>query len=145
MIRRLSAVLAMLAALAAGCSNKPAPPAVAEASARPPFYYDLGATSIDVSAYPPDQRGNYKLFVSACATCHTPARPINAPIIGEEAWTQYVRRMHVKMVNNGIALSQTDEGRILSFLTYDSKARKTSETFKTEQERLKAAFESTGR
>lgn len=140
-------VLVSLAAFAAGCRNQPpsAPAPAPAPAARPPFYNDLGAASIDVSAYPEEQRGNYKLFVAVCTTCHTAARPINAPIVGEEAWAPYVRRMHVKMRNKGIALSQADEARILSFLAYDSRARKTGAAFKTEQERLKAEFAIAGR
>ena len=156
MRRRSAVLLALFAAFAYSCSKKPAPSApvpaaavpaseAAAPAARPPFYYDLGSASIDVSRYPEDQRGNYKLFISVCSTCHTTARPVNAPFIGEETWTQYVKRMHVKMEHNGIALSQADEDRILSFLAYDSLARKTGEAFKAEQERLKAEFERAGR
>lgn len=149
----LAALLGLAPALS-GCSRKAEDRAAAKAAAAqepaavarkpaPLFYYDLGPAAVNVSAYPEKQRKNYKLFLSVCGTCHTTARPLNAPYIDADTWRRYVRRMHVKMENRAILLSQEDHERILEFLIYDSKVRKISRSgeFQTTQEKLKKLFE----
>src|SRR5882724_10232147 len=43
---------------------------------------DLGATLIEVSAYPGDLQWTYHhLFLTKCTFCHTAARAINAPYL----------------------------------------------------------------
>lgn len=143
----LTALLGLTTVIS-GCSRKtenhaPAKPAAAKPS--PLFYYDLGPATVDVSAYPEAQRANYKLFLSVCGTCHTTARPLNTPYIGEGTWRRYEHRMHVEMENRAILLSKKDHERIIEFLIYDSKVRKISRgaEFRSEQEKLKELFEQT--
>ena len=104
-----------------------------EVSAKPQYYYDLGQASADVSGYPKKEQENYRLFLAICGACHTVARPLNAPYIKEAEWKRFVRRMHLKMEGRGIALNQLDEERIVSFLVYDSQARKVESRQKFEE------------
>lgn len=89
------------------------------------FYYDLGPESLDVSSYPAEQQANYRQFKSACSSCHTLARPINAPIVGRRAWEFYVFRMHLRAKKEfGTMLTKEQEKAVLDFLAYDSEQRK---------------------
>ncbi|MBI4056669.1 MAG: hypothetical protein HY399_03880 [Elusimicrobia bacterium] len=112
-------------------------------NATPPFYYDLGSTTVDVSGYPEKQRENYRVFMAVCGTCHTAARPLNAPYIDRDVWKRYVHKMHLKMKGHGIELDPGDEEKIEDFLAYDSQVRKIvkKEEFQTHQEKLKKLFE----
>jgi len=88
------------------------------------YYFDLGPSQIDVSAYPKIQQKNYALFAQTCSRCHTLARPINAPIVTEKGWRRYLRRMHAYSKNSPVKLTQPEINSILSFLVYDAKIRK---------------------
>lgn len=83
--------------------------------------YDKGPATIDVSKYPADMQSRYKLFVTRCAKCHTPARAINCDFALDDEWERYVKRM---MRKPGSALNAADGRKIFEFLTYDSKIRK---------------------
>ena len=109
------------------CSCAPGggePPIEPSGPAAPGFYSDLGPASVDVSTYPKEQQENYKVFLTICSACHGAARPLNSPYTEEAVWKRYLGRMRVKMDSLGIALSDGDEERVLSFLAYDSKRRK---------------------
>ncbi|OGR89825.1 MAG: hypothetical protein A3A86_07120 [Elusimicrobia bacterium RIFCSPLOWO2_01_FULL_60_11] len=132
------------------CSKKEAPPAPGSEKAgsslsqsAPQFYYDLGPSTVDASAYPDRQKEGYRVFLAVCGACHTSARPLNSPYVKPGEWKRFVERMHVKMEVRGIALSQADADRIIEFLAYDSKIRKADggKDFQTQQEKLKALFE----
>lgn len=144
------AALLGLTPVISGCSREgeehaPAEPAAAATKQTLRFYYDLGPATVDVSAYPEAQRANYKLFLSVCGTCHSTARPLNAPYVSAEDWRRYENRMHVKMENQAILLSEENHERIIEFLIYDSKVRKVSRgaEFQAGQEKLKKLFEQT--
>ncbi len=82
---------------------------------------DQGASSIDVSAYPPAMQEAYELFSSKCSQCHTLSRPINSQYALPGEWSRYVKRM-MRKPDSGISSS---EGKaIYKFLSYDSIVRK---------------------
>lgn len=83
--------------------------------------YDKGPATIDVSKYPPNIQGGYKVFASRCTKCHTLARPINCEFALDEEWERYVKRM---MRKPGSGISANDGKQIFEFLAYDSKIRK---------------------
>ena len=107
------------------------------------FYYDLGPATVDVSGYPQRERENYKIFLFVCGTCHSAARPLNAPYAQADTWKRFVLRMHTKMQNQAVLPSQEEEDHILEFLVYDSRIRKivNSKDFQSQQENLKKLFE----
>ena len=91
----------------------------------PRFYYDLGPSQIDVSAYPKVQQENYKVFAQTCSQCHTLARPINSPMISRRDWSRYIGRMTVNSKNAPVKpITKSERDSILSFLVYDAKIRK---------------------
>ena len=106
------------------------------------FPYDLGRADVDVGAYPPKIREAYKDFMSACGSCHTTARPLNAPYASAHDWERFVHRMHVKIENEGAVLDKELGKQIVDFLVYDSKIRKIDgkKEFRAEQEKLKALY-----
>src|SRR3989338_351847 len=55
--------------------------------------YDKGASKIDVSKYPPEIKGTYKLATTKCAKCHTIARAINCDFALQDEWERYTKRM----------------------------------------------------
>ena len=84
--------------------------------------YDKGADKINVSKYPTDVQGKYKVFAKKCSNCHTLARPINCEFALDDEWERYIKRM---MRKAGPSLISADEGKqIFEFVTYDSKIRK---------------------
>jgi len=123
---------------------------------------DLGPDSLDVSAYPKEQRENYGLFASRCSQCHTLARPINSSLVTRNDWTRYAKRMKARLPVERVAspgggetqLVRTTDGkvrgvipaseltRIVDFLVYDSRARKAEEPelFQAEQAKLNQLF-----
>lgn len=113
----------------------------AELAAR--FPADLGPGTVDISKYPENIRRDYKLFLSVCSACHTPARPLNSPVASRADWKRFVHRMHVKMDNRGYILDKADEVKIVEFLAYDSKVRKIDdkENFKRQQDALEIVFQ----
>ncbi|OGS04699.1 MAG: hypothetical protein A3G41_00380 [Elusimicrobia bacterium RIFCSPLOWO2_12_FULL_59_9] len=146
-IRTSGLIVLLLAGLSlAACGGKEESPSpknpAASAKAVPPFYYDLGSPTVDVSGYPENQKANYRFFLGVCGSCHTTARPLNSPYMEADVWKRYVRRMHLKMKGRGIELSKADEERIMDFLTYDSKVRKILKQgeFQAQQEKLKDLF-----
>lgn len=112
-----------------------------ELSAR--FPYDLGPATVDVSNYPKEIQQDYKLFLAVCGSCHTSARPLNAPYIKALDWKRYVHRMHIKMQGRGISLDHGMEKKIIEFLVYDSKVRKVDgkKQFQAKQKELAKLFE----
>lgn len=136
--------LILAAALWAACSAPPPPQAASkftlqQLSAR--FPADLGAATVDVSAYPPRVKDGYAAFLSVCSQCHTPARALNAPEVSRADWDLHIQRMHGKTLAYGwwTRFAKKDAEKILDFLEYDSKVRKfvDKEGFAAETERLK--------
>jgi hypothetical protein len=84
------------------------------------YEWDTGPTEIDVSSYPEKMQNLYEFFKGKCSQCHTIARPINAPYVGEE-WKIYLRKM---MRKPGRKISPLDAKKIYEFLVFDSKVRK---------------------
>ena len=105
--------LAMAAPVVFRAQEQPVDPRIAA--------YDKGPATIDVSKYPADMQSGYKLFVTRCAKCHTPARAINCDFALDEEWERYVKRM---MRKPGSGISPADGKKIFEFVTYDSKIRK---------------------
>ncbi len=131
------------------------------------FPNDFGPPSVDVSHYPPEIKGDYHLFLRKCSVCHTVARPLNAQFLqlsadhvarfksdhpdfksvstdivmpGPKAWALIVNRM---MAKPGASISPQDGKKIVEFLVYDSKVRKTGKNFpawETHREELLAHF-----
>ena len=123
------AMMGLAAAFLGGCRAPAAPSAkskftLEQLTAR--FYYDLGPDTIDVSGYPKEQQDRYQVFATVCSQCHTLARPINAPQATREEWDSFIKRMHQKTLVYGwwTEFGKADAGRVLDFLTYDSKVRK---------------------
>lgn len=145
-MRISTAVLAIALSLAA-CTRREGPPLetkhVPQEKIIPPFYYDLGPATVEVSGYPARQQENYRVFLAVCGACHTAARPLNAPYAEADVWKRYVHRMHVKMNGRGIELAGQDEERIVEFLGYDSKLRKADkrQEFEAQQKALKDLFD----
>ena len=50
------------------------------------FYFDLGPATVDASQYPKEAREGYRIFARVCSKCHSPARPLNAPITDKADW-----------------------------------------------------------
>ena len=130
--------------------------AVATALAGEPVRYpaDLGASVIDVSGYPADQRRVYEeLFLPKCGECHSPARAVNAPFVeltaaersellaghphalddpdllwaGPSVWRAHAYRMGLRKNGGEACPNFTKDGivAIWQFLVFDSRARKT--------------------
>ncbi|HVE12075.1 MAG TPA: hypothetical protein VNI01_01655, partial [Elusimicrobiota bacterium] len=108
------------------------------------YYYDLGPTEIDVSAYPAKQQANYEVFRQVCSKCHTLARPINSPRGNYWAWDFYIFTMRMRgQFDPQTAFTADQAKQILSFLTYDSKVRKGEhrEAFELRDRALQRRFE----
>ena len=115
--RRLLAGLAVVAAVMAVFA--------AERSARDVlFYSDLGPETIDVSAYPSQQRENYAVYARACSRCHSLARSINAPYVARGWWEFYMTNMRLRGSLAGRPFSKEETKAVLDFLDYDSRVRK---------------------
>ncbi len=146
MMRRIF-IIAAAAAFLAGCRNDA--PKESAASIQPEewvyarFPSDLGPALLDVSDYPPAVQQDYKLFLAACSSCHSPARALNAPLVKESDWKRYIHRMHVKMDRKGLVLKPEQERRIVNFLTYDSRKRKLEnrQEFELVTEMMKQLYE----
>ena len=83
--------------------------------------YDKGPAKIDVAKYPPEMKARYKVFMSKCGKCHTPARAINSDYVLEDEWERYVKRM---MRRAGTFISADEGKQIFEFVVFDSKTRK---------------------
>lgn len=106
----------MRPALVLSAAQQPEPPVDPRILA-----YDKGPAKIDVSKYPKEVKDTYKLFLTKCGKCHTPARAINSDFVLEDEWERYVKRM----MNKAGTFITPDEGKsIYEFLVYDSKTRK---------------------
>lgn len=106
------------------------------------FYSDMGPDSIDVSAYPAQQRYEYGVYSSACARCHTLARSVNSPLVGRGWWEFYMLGMRVRSRRAGRPLTKDETAAILDFLEYDSRVRKVEKAreFDALTEELKVRF-----
>jgi hypothetical protein len=71
--------------------------------------------TLDVSRYPSDIQGAYKVFAVRCSRCHTLARPLNARISDPQHWERYVARMRL---NSASGINAKDSETILRFLLY---------------------------
>jgi hypothetical protein len=150
--------LALLAVfLAAGCaawrlwSEIPVPaPKSVEVPQAPPerraaalFYSDLGADTVDVSAYPPEIKRDYEIYTKVCSSCHTLARSINSPYVGRAWWEFYLASMRMRAHFHGRPLSNEDLGSVLDFLEHDANKRKAGRAAEFEEIKaeLKRRFE----
>lgn len=114
--RRLLSGLALLAAAAVFAADKPSRDVL--------FYSDLGPGTIDVSAYPSQQRDNYAVYARACSRCHGLARSINAPYVARGWWEFYMTNMRLRGSLAGRPFSKEETKAVLDFLDYDSRVRK---------------------
>jgi len=129
------AVLA--AALTSACAPQERP--LTEEDMKAQFAWDLGPNTIEIYAYPADKKDDYALFRSRCSRCHTLARPINAPYASRENWTEYVKKMNKRSGN--VLLAADEEKRIVDFLVFDAKQRKTKPEFQAEGKQRDELFE----
>jgi hypothetical protein len=120
-----------------------APPSTAAQLATAEFYSDLGPEEVDVSAYPAQQRHNYRIYASACARCHSLARSINAPMVDRRWWEFYMLSMRVRGRISGRRLSKQEVEAVLDFLEYDGRERKVARAkeFESLTVELKARYE----
>lgn len=109
------------------------------------FYSDLGPDSIDVSAYPENQKENYAVFARACYQCHNLARSINAPVVSPAFWEFYLlsMRTRTKFILGDAKITKEESKKIVDFLEYDSNVRKAGrkKEFDALTEELKARFQ----
>ncbi len=77
---------------------------------------DGGPGTVDVSAYPPEQKARYPLFQQKCAKCHALARSVNSRFTAAE-WKRYMKRM-VRRPNAGVTDEQAED--IFEFLKFYS-------------------------
>jgi len=77
---------------------------------------DNGPDSIDVSAYPAEQRARYPLYQQKCSKCHPLARSVNSRFTAAE-WKRYMKRM-VRRPNAGTTDDQAEQ--IFEFLKFYS-------------------------
>ncbi len=114
----------------------------------PPYPNDAGEAQVDVSQYPSEIQADYKIFARRCTQCHSLSRPINSQFlqltsdeqktahekepdlftdnkiwqISDSVWTDYVKKMQSKP---GAIIRASEFDKIVAFLVYDSKTRKT--------------------
>ncbi|HEY6098565.1 MAG TPA: hypothetical protein VIW03_04005 [Anaeromyxobacter sp.] len=77
---------------------------------------DSGPGTIDVSAYPEQQKRSYAIFSVKCSKCHPLARPINSRFTAAE-WKRYIKRM-IRRPNSGINEEQAAD--VYEFLRFYS-------------------------
>lgn len=120
-----------------------APPSTPAQLATAEFYSDLGPEEVDVSAYPTQQKHNYRIYAAACARCHGLARSINAPMADRRWWEFYMLSMRIRGRIAGRPLSKDEVKAVLDFLEYDGKERKVARAHEFQEltEELKARFE----
>jgi len=110
------------------------------------YYADLGPDSIDVSAYPAQQRYNYGFFRLQCSRCHTLARAVSSPVQSRAYWHFHMIRMslHSRLQREG-PIPPDQMKAMLDFLEYDAQVRKVEDKKRFEQrtEELKRRFEPT--
>lgn len=107
------------------------------------FYSDLGPDTVDVSAYPTQQRLNYAIYARDCSRCHTLARSNNAPFVARGWWEFYMLGMRIRSNSDGRPLPKDEVKAILDFLDYDSRLRKVERArdFERLTEDLKVRFD----
>lgn len=134
--RRVLSGLAVLAAAAAVFATD-------RASRDVLFYSDLGPETIDVSAYPAQQRENYAVYARACSRCHGLARSINAPYVARGWWEFYMTNMRLRGNLAGRPFSKEETKAVLDFLDYDSRVRKVEHAadFEKSTRELKRRFD----
>ena len=144
-----------------------------EKALKEPFANDFGPDKIDTAGYPAPALEGYKTLLVRCTVCHTSSRPLNSQFVEgdgkDEAardaaakamlkadpemekakyvwqveggiWQRYVKRM---MNKPGCTVSKDDGKKIWTFLSYDSRARKTGKNkaaWKAHREKLLADF-----
>ncbi|MBI2788971.1 MAG: hypothetical protein HYX59_09850 [Elusimicrobia bacterium] len=110
------------------------------------YYADLGPDSIDVSAYPAQQKHNYGFFRLQCSRCHTLARAVNSPVQSRAYWHFHMIRMslHSRLQREG-PIPPDQMKAMLDFLEYDARVRKVDDKkrFEERTEELKRRFEPT--
>lgn len=115
-----------------------------DAEAKAVYPADLGPATIDVSAYPPEQKASYGLFLRKCSICHTPARAINSPLVHYKDWEHYSALMMARHRDrfNVERWPKAELERISRFLAFDAKIRKVdrAEEFSNLQSRLRKRF-----
>ena len=133
----------------------------------PPYPNDAGITEVNVSGYPGDIQADYKIFARRCSQCHSLARPLNSQFlqltaeeqkaahanepglfsdnkiwqISDSVWTDYVKKMQSKP---GAIIRASEFDKIVAFLVYDSKIRKTGaakEAWKIQRQKLLDDFQ----
>lgn len=82
--------------------------------------FDKGPSKINVSKYPPEIKGTYKLYIEKCGKCHTVARAINCDYVLADEWERYIKRM---MRRAGSFMSPEESKKIFQFAVYDSQLR----------------------
>jgi hypothetical protein len=110
------------------------------------YYADLGPDTIDISAYPAQQKYNYGFFRLQCARCHTLARAVNSPVQSRAYWHFHLIRMslHSRLQNEG-PIPPDQVKAMLDFLDHDTRVRKVEDRkrFEARTEELKRRFEPT--
>ncbi|MBI2385538.1 MAG: hypothetical protein HYV14_05950 [Elusimicrobia bacterium] len=138
---RFSAVEFELSTAPVAAREAALPPA--EELPRTLYYADLGPDSIDVSAYPAQQRYNYGFFRLQCARCHTLARAVNSPVQSRAYWHFHMIRMslHSRLQSEG-PIPADQMKAMLDFLEYDARVRKVDDKkrFDERTEELKRRF-----
>ena len=121
----------------------PVPAASDERAGAAMYYSDIGPDSVDVSAYPAQQRYQYAIYARTCSRCHTLARSINAPLVGRGWWEFYMLGMRMRSRREGRPLTPDETKSILDFLEYDSRVRKVegARRFDALTEELKRRFD----
>ena len=138
-VRKLWILLPFLVLSACGLWRRSSPP---NPESPPVAMYpsDLGPQSLDVSAYPPAQRENYRLYAQACSRCHGLARSLNAPAGSRPWWTFYIMGMRVRSRLAGVAIPAEQSRAALEFLDYEDQNRKRGAAFKAEAAELDHKF-----
>ncbi len=135
----------------------------------PPYPNDAGDAQVDVSKYPNEIQADYKIFARRCSQCHSLSRPLNSQFlqltpdeqktakdkepdlfkdnkiweISESVWTDYVKKMQSKP---GAIIRASEFDKIVTFLVYDSEARKTGaakDVWRAQRQKLLDDFQKT--
>jgi hypothetical protein len=158
MSRRLLPLLIVM--IAAGCAAwriwgeipvtpaaPPVFPEVAQVSAERRkaalFYSDLGPNEVDITAYPPEHKSQYEVYVKVCSSCHTLARSINSPYVSRAWWEFYIASMRMRAHFHRRPLNKNEIRAVVDFLEYDSNERKVARApeFEATKFELKRRFE----
>ncbi|HET9552305.1 MAG TPA: hypothetical protein VFP50_05000 [Anaeromyxobacteraceae bacterium] len=77
---------------------------------------DDGPGQVDVTAYPPEMKAHYPVFLQKCSKCHPAARAINSRFDPGE-WKRYMKKM-IRRPNSGI--NEEQAAGIYDFLKFYS-------------------------